>query len=53
MKRSRQQQCEHSPFGVRSRQEWGLEKTHAGDPGVMAVVIFTSLIDAEHLNVAN
>lgn len=53
MKRSRQQQCEHSPFELRSRQEWGLEKIHAGDPGAMAVVIFTSLIDAEHLNVTN
>lgn len=31
----------------------GLGEAHAGDPGEMAVVIFTSLIEAEHFNFAN
>lgn len=53
MRRNRQQQCKHSTFGTGSRQKWGLEKTHAGDPGEMAMVIFTSLIDAKHFNFAN
>lgn len=30
-----------------------LEKTHSGDPGDVTVVIFTSLVDAEHFNFAN
>lgn len=53
MKRNKQQQCKWNTFGARRRQKWGLEKTHAGDPGAMAVAIFTSPIDAEHFNLAN
>lgn len=40
-------------FGARRRQKWGVEKIHAGDPGAMAVAVFTFLIDAEHFNLAN
>lgn len=53
MKGYRQQQCKPNTFGVRRWQKWGLEKSHAGDPGEVAVVIFTSLIDAKHFNFAN
>lgn len=34
-------------------QKGGLKKTHSGDPGDVTVVIFTSLVDAEHFNFAN
>lgn len=50
---NRPRPCKQNTFGARRRQKWGLEKTHAGSPGEMVVVIFTSLRDAEHCNFAN